>query len=136
MNSFQTISVHLPKNDDQLKGFINNQQQDWSFPLDKVDHIATSMTASSQYITLISIQFLHNASQEVVYSECASEMTSKVLDGFNGTILAYGQTGAGKTYTMTGGHSQSYRQRGIVPRAISQVFSEVRERLDSTISVQ
>ncbi len=32
----QTVSVHLPKNEDQLQGFINNQQQNWSFPLDKV----------------------------------------------------------------------------------------------------
>ena len=47
-----------------------------------------------------------------------------VIEGYNGTILAYGQTGAGKTYTMSGG-SQNYKFRGIIPRAICQIFSEI-----------
>lgn len=84
----------------------------------------------------INLQFLHNASQEVVHFECASEIVTKALDGYNGTILAYGQTGAGKTYTMTGDHPQSYRQRGIIPRAISQVFAEIKQRFESSISIR
>ncbi|ORZ38760.1 P-loop containing nucleoside triphosphate hydrolase protein [Catenaria anguillulae PL171] len=48
------------------------------------------------------------------------------MDGYNGTLLCYGQTGAGKTFTMTGG--ESYHHRGIIPRAISQVFREVHDR--------
>ena len=43
-----------------------------------------------------------------------------MLDGYNGTILAYGQTGAGKTHTMTG-PSSNFTLRGIIPRAIAQV---------------
>lgn len=32
-------------------------------------------------------------------------LVENVLEGYNGTIFAYGQTGCGKTFTMTGGHS-------------------------------
>ena len=65
-------------------------------------------------------QVLHNASQEEVYEECARGVVSRLLDGYNGTVMAYGETGAGKTYTMTGG-MQTYRLRGVIPRAIAQV---------------
>lgn len=41
--------------------------------------------------------------------------------------MAYGQTGAGKTYTMSGG-KDSYKQRGLIPRAISALFHELASR--------
>ena len=46
-------------------------------------------------------------------------LTRKVKSGCCATILAYGQTGSGKTHTMDGPHSD----RGIIPRAIEQVFA-------------
>lgn len=51
---------------------------------------------------------------------CADDLVDTVLDGYNATILAYGQTGAGKTYTMTGGKAD-YKQRGLIPRSIHKV---------------
>jgi len=45
---------------------------------------------------------LHNVSQDEVYNRCASKQVQHTLDGYNTTIFSYGQTGAGKTYTMTG----------------------------------
>jgi len=44
-----------------------------------------------------------------------------VLDGYNGTIFAYGPTGSGKTYTITGG-TEKYTERGIIPRTLSYIF--------------
>lgn len=41
--------------------------------------------------------------------------------------MAYGQTGAGKTYTMSGG-KDSYKQRGLTPRAISALYHELASR--------
>lgn len=58
-----------------------------------------------------------------------------MLDGFNATIMAFGQTGAGKTYTMTGS-STNYAQRGIIPRAISQLFREAEEKQDYSINIR
>ena len=78
---------------------------------------------------------LHNSSQEDVYDSCARNIVTKTLEGFNGTIMAYGQTGAGKTFTMTG-HTENYKLRGIIPRAISQVFQEIRTRPDLSVSVR
>nr|CAD7580135.1 unnamed protein product [Timema californicum] len=43
-----------------------------------------------------------NSRQEDLYEESIRPLVSSVLDGFNGTIFAYGQTGTGKTYTMEG----------------------------------
>ena len=78
---------------------------------------------------------LHNASQDEVYHRCASDLVSHVLDGYNATVMAFGQTGAGKTYTMTGS-STLYGQRGIIPRAISQLFREAEERQDYSVNIR
>jgi kinesin family protein 3/17 len=59
-------------------------------------------------------------SQEEVYEETAAPIVSGVLEGFNGTIFAYGQTGTGKTYTMDG--KSNGEHRGIVPRAFEHIF--------------
>jgi kinesin family protein 6/9 len=56
------------------------------------------------------------------------------LEGYNGTIFAYGQTGSGKTYTITGGTAR-YVDRGIIPRALSLIFSEIAQRSDYTYTV-
>lgn len=53
------------------------------------------------------------------------------LDGYNGTIFAYGQTGSGKTYTITGS-ADRYVERGLIPRALSLIFSELAKRTDYT----
>jgi chromosomal replication initiation ATPase DnaA len=47
-----------------------------------------------------------------------------VLEGYNGTIFAYGQTGTGKTHTMTG-KEDDYKERGIIPRAFEDIFKGV-----------
>ena len=70
---------------------------------------------------------LHNVSQETVYSTYCSEIVQSAIDGVNGSIFSYGQTGSGKTFTMVGDTS-NYLHRGIIPRSIAQIFSEVAAR--------
>jgi len=106
------IEAHIPK--DNTQGLINNQQEHWKFNFDEI---------------------LHNSSQEEVYDVCAREIVQNVMEGYNGTVLAYGQTGAGKTYTMSGGQ-QSYRFRGIIPRAVSQLFQETQSRPDQAFTIR
>nr|XP_032626529.1 kinesin-like protein KIF9 isoform X5 [Chelonoidis abingdonii] len=108
----KSIDIYIRR--DVKKGVINNKQTDWSFKLDGV---------------------LHNASQDSVYDAVARDLVSQALDGYNGTIMCYGQTGAGKTYTMTGA-TENYKHRGIIPRAIQQVFRAVEERIDQSITVR
>mmetsp|Transcript_5285 Transcript_5285/g.9374 ORF Transcript_5285/g.9374 Transcript_5285/m.9374 type:complete len:798 (-) Transcript_5285:510-2903(-) len=66
------------------------------------------------------------ASQREVYDSTAKTLVASCLEGYNATILAYGQTGTGKTYTMEGA-AESFEDRGIVPRAIEQIFSYIQE---------
>ncbi|XP_049633293.1 kinesin-like protein KIF9 [Suncus etruscus] len=108
----KSIDIHLKK--DSRRGVVNNQQTDWSFKLDGV---------------------LHDASQEVVYETVAKDVVSQALNGYNGTIMCYGQTGAGKTYTMTGA-TENYKHRGILPRALQQVFRMIEERPTHAITVR
>ncbi len=70
-----------------------------------------------------------------VFERVASDVVLGALDGINGTVFAYGQTGSGKTFTITGGAAR-YADRGLIPRAISLVFAELRQRSDHTCAVR
>lgn len=63
------------------------------------------------------------AGQEDVYGVVAREVVEDVVRGYNGTVMAYGQTGAGKTFTVGNMVSTS----GIIPRAASELF-QIREQ--------
>ena len=65
--------------------------------------------------------FGEHASQEQVYTDVARPVVQHALEGINATILAYGQTSSGKTYTMDG-HADSL---GIIPRAIHEIFAHI-----------
>ncbi|XP_068790123.1 kinesin-like protein KIF9 isoform X1 [Struthio camelus] len=108
----KSIDIYIKK--DVKKGIVNNRQTDWSFRLDGV---------------------LHNASQELAYETVAEKLVSEALNGYNGTIMCYGQTGAGKTYTMTGATAR-YKHRGIIPRAIQQVLKATAHCVDRVITVR
>ena len=70
---------------------------------------------------------LDNASQETVFEEVGRPICDAVLEGFNGTIMCYGQTGAGKSFSMVG-DGQDYHLRGIAPRAFGRIFREMADR--------
>ncbi|KZC12367.1 PREDICTED: kinesin-like protein KIF3B [Dufourea novaeangliae] len=65
-----------------------------------------------------------NSSQQDLYEETVRPLVSSVLDGFNGTIFAYGQTGTGKTYTMEG-LKNDYNRRGVIPRSFEHIFNHI-----------
>ena len=49
--------------------------------------------------------------------------------------MCYGQTGSGKTFTMTGAN-ETFQNRGLIPRAIQEVFREISELPDFAINVK
>lgn len=59
-----------------------------------------------------------------VYNETARPIVDKVLAGYNGTILAYGQTGTGKTFTMEGVRTEP-ELKGIIPNSFAHVFGYI-----------
>ncbi|XP_044141592.1 kinesin-like protein KIF21B [Bufo gargarizans] len=66
-----------------------------------------------------------------VYDTCARGLVEGCFQGYNATVLAYGQTGAGKTYTMGSGFdlAVSESELGIIPRAVRQLFGTIQERV-------
>jgi len=65
-----------------------------------------------------------SVTQEYIYMQTASRIVDSVLEGFNGTIFAYGQTGTGKTFTMEGVNDPP-DLKGIIPRAFQQIFEQI-----------
>ncbi|CAG8781714.1 16516_t:CDS:2, partial [Cetraspora pellucida] len=67
------------------------------------------------------------SSQRDIYDRCIKSMVDKFLEGFNVTILAYGQTSSGKTHTMGTADSLSSlpESRGIIPRSMATLFSYI-----------
>ncbi|XP_020214871.1 kinesin-like protein KIN-5D [Cajanus cajan] len=85
---------------------IANKQIDRTFAFDKV--------------------FGPNSKQKELYELAVSPIVNEVLEGYNCTIFAYGQTGTGKTYTMEGGarkkNGEFPSDAGVIPRAVKQIF--------------
>jgi hypothetical protein len=72
-----------------------------------------------------------NSKQQEVYDECAFGLVESVIEGYNGTMFAYGQTGCGKTHTMMGPASslqidaENASERGVIPNAIRHIFGAI-----------
>jgi len=80
---------------------------------------------------------LDGAGQDAVYDRACHDIIEAVVAGYNGTVFSYGQTGAGKTYTMSGaGSTAAYAHRGVVPRALAHVFREVESRVERQVTVR
>ncbi|XP_054905494.1 kinesin-like protein KIF1B isoform X15 [Poeciliopsis prolifica] len=65
------------------------------------------------------------ASQNRVYNDIGKEMLEHAFEGYNVCIFAYGQTGAGKSYTMMG--KQEEGQEGIIPMLCEDLFEKINE---------
>ncbi|XP_069371135.1 kinesin-like protein KIF3B isoform X2 [Paralichthys olivaceus] len=65
-----------------------------------------------------------SSKQRDLYDESVRPLIDSVLEGFNGTIFAYGQTGTGKTYTMQGAWLDP-EKRGVIPNAFDHIFTHI-----------
>ncbi|KAG0331305.1 hypothetical protein BG000_011034 [Podila horticola] len=66
---------------------------------------------------------LTGSDNELIYNTSVKNLVQSAMEGYNGTVFAYGQTSSGKTYTMSGTETQP----GITPRAVEDVFKYIRE---------
>jgi hypothetical protein len=62
--------------------------------------------------------------QKTIYDETAAPIVEAAMQGYNGTIFAYGQTGAGKTHTMEG-YPDPPELRGIIPNTFRHIFQAI-----------
>lgn len=93
-------------------------------PDNKTVKIASQFESEPQKFTFDYI-FETDCSQVEVYDLSAKPIVQAVMQGFNGTVFAYGQTASGKTYTMTGLSLYDYEDMGIIPRMVSTVFEQI-----------
>jgi kinesin family protein 5 len=66
-----------------------------------------------------------NSRQADVFDYSIRSTVDDILNGYNGTVFAYGQTGAGKSYTMMGSDIDDEAGRGVIPRIVQQVFASI-----------
>ncbi|XP_065132244.1 kinesin-like protein KIF1A isoform X9 [Paramisgurnus dabryanus] len=72
------------------------------------------------------------ACQRQVYKDIGEEMLLHAFEGYNVCIFAYGQTGAGKSYTMMGKQEQD--QEGIIPLLCEDLFTKISDNNDNSMS--
>uniref|UniRef100_A0A0K0FJ41 Kinesin-like protein n=1 Tax=Strongyloides venezuelensis TaxID=75913 RepID=A0A0K0FJ41_STRVS len=65
-----------------------------------------------------------SSTQSELYDETFRDLVNSVLNGFNGTIFAYGQTGTGKTFTMEGNYNDK-DLRGVIPNSFEHIFQHI-----------
>ena len=72
--------------------------------------------------------------QAAIYEKSVSRMVKRLLDGFNSTVFAYGQTSSGKTHTMMG-VLQNEKLEGITPRLIRHLFDSIGGEAGHTFAI-
>lgn len=103
--SGNTTAITNPKADPNTK----DAQKSFNFDYSYWSHDESDPTFSSQLL---------------VYKDIGEEMLQHSFDGYNVCIFAYGQTGAGKSYTMMG--MQQDGQEGIIPQVCKDLFDRIR----------
>lgn len=68
--------------------------------------------------------FGDSSKQLDVYNQVARPIVEYVMQGYNGTIFAYGQTGTGKTFTMEGDRSAA-QLKGLIPNSFAHIFGQI-----------
>uniref|UniRef100_A0A0K0E7Z7 Kinesin-like protein n=1 Tax=Strongyloides stercoralis TaxID=6248 RepID=A0A0K0E7Z7_STRER len=102
----EKIAVFINKNEKNItvKNVDNPEETSKSFTFDEIFDV--------------------DSNQITVYNTVARPIVENVLKGYNGTIFAYGQTGTGKTYTMTG-IPDVPEQQGIIPNSFAHIFDHI-----------
>ncbi|XP_048519661.1 kinesin-like protein KIF19 isoform X3 [Dendroctonus ponderosae] len=91
---------------------------------DKSDAIRQKKGVERHYT--FDVVFNETSFQEEVYDVTTRSLVKDVLNGYNGTVFAYGATGAGKTHTMVGDRHHP----GIMIRALNDIFEAVKDKED------
>uniref|UniRef100_A0A2I2Z3Y5 Kinesin-like protein KIF21A n=1 Tax=Gorilla gorilla gorilla TaxID=9595 RepID=A0A2I2Z3Y5_GORGO len=100
-------------------------------------HICTSVTPGEPQVFLgkdkaftFDYVFDIDSQQEQIYIQCIEKLIEGCFEGYNATVFAYGQTGAGKTYTMGTGFDVNIveEELGIISRAVKHLFKSIEEK--------
>ncbi|XP_072703941.1 kinesin-like protein KIFC1 [Ciconia boyciana] len=108
--------LHFPPHDD--KALVLSRPEE--------SHVGRERRGDVRYDFSFDRVFPPPASQREIFEEIAL-LVQSALDGYHVCIFAYGQTGSGKTYTMEGPDVLDPETRGVIPRAVRQVFQGAQE---------
>ena len=100
------------------------------------DSVSRSVSIGTRTFTFDQVFSLQSTQREI-YETCVEPLLESCLTGYNAAILAYGQTGSGKTFTMGSAMVQDVQEevKGIIPRVIERLISEVQLRKETTSPV-
>ncbi|CAK80317.1 unnamed protein product (macronuclear) [Paramecium tetraurelia] len=76
-----------------------------------------------------------DSEQADVFDEVGRPILDSVMNGYNGTIFAYGQTSSGKTFTMEGPDNPNERTKGLIPRVMTELFDVVHSKSEELIYI-
>ncbi|XP_066430031.1 centromere-associated protein E-like isoform X6 [Eleutherodactylus coqui] len=106
----------------RVRPLIHREQGEQVNVLWQANNNVISQVDGSRSFTFDRVFPLHETTAEV-YRDAAVPIIRSVLQGYNGTIFAYGQTSSGKTFTMMGTKDNP----GIISLAIQEVFRIIQE---------
>lgn len=84
--------------------------------------VYTILTCGTKTLVADNVFTTHDDNSRV-YDQAAKRLVRRVMEGYHGTVFAYGMTGTGKTFSMQGTASSP----GVIPLAITDIFSYIRE---------
>lgn len=116
----------LPRELEGPRPFINVVRIPDHRSITLCEHLDTDDGRSGVYSTQsFTFDYVYDPSsrQREVYEHSAQSAVLSVLQGYNATVIAYGQTGTGKTYTMEGFTNDEHR--GIIPRSTEEMFAYI-----------
>ena len=105
------ITIHIP--DEMRKGYVNNMKKSYDFQFNGI--------------------FEQNSTQEEIFEIIGKKIIKKSIEGYNNSVFCYGQTGSGKTFTMCG--SKNWKERGLIPRILIELFKTIREIKNYTFDI-
>ena len=96
-----------------------------------VEMADTQVVVASEKVFNFDHMFGSEDGQDTVYRQLVEDRVQGVLDGYNSTVFAYGQTGTGKTFSMgtsNGGDMLEDEGRGVITRALQHIFTDFKKK--------
>ena len=121
---------------ENLKTLIITEPTQYNYTQDGSKYInkdnALEIIQSKQTKFEFDYAFDEYTQQEDIYHFTTENLIESVMEGYNGTVFAYGATGSGKTYTMVGDKSN----HGIMIRALNDLFNALSEEKEKKFNVE
>lgn len=132
-SKLERVMVHLrirPFNDDDISRYGQSSSIEYS---DDSRGIVVLRKDYEKKIFNFDSVFEGNTRQDLIFNRVAYPVVNSVIEGYNGTIFSYGQTGTGKTFTMIGGSGDL---QGIIPRSAQHIFSHINSTQSHSFTVK